>query len=456
MKTALQHYKSVTKPPKEFFKQCESQFIKYDWKFKGEVIKSTKNFKHRDIKQVGIRLIKSTRKYEQTSVFLYRTVVGDRIESQLWKYEQTFDGLEEVLTKYLLNLEIYEGGKHFKLSYDPWRKKVRFGLSNVKDHYSSMNNGYYTGFNFYPNDWFKSLGETELKYLPKNIFSQAMHPNQLEYVFRNRVILEYCFNIKAKAMYQLILEGSQNIDLRVVTLKWLKKYKHKIKNSNVTFSEIDLINRINERGKYVPGIESIIQSRHVKRIPKDVGIVKWQNWAIKNKISMDYYIDYLNMIEELKITDRSFGTLIPDDLTKSHNLAVDLINEFKDKASKELMEKANKKNRKLEYSNGFYSIIIPETEHDIVDEGKKMRHCVGSAHYLRAHKRGKTTILFIRHASNLKKSLYTLEYRDGRIIQCQGYLSATAPSEIWEFLDVWKENLNKKETNKSHGRQNYN
>ncbi|MCR4618771.1 MAG: PcfJ domain-containing protein [Lachnospiraceae bacterium] len=75
----------------------------------------------------------------------------------------------------------------------------------------------------------------------------------------------------------------------------------------------------------------------------------------------------------------------------------------------------------VEYSDGEYSIIMPEDAADIIREGIELRHCVGSAGYIESMADNHCRILFLRKNSELSKPLITLEEREGCIRQCYGY-----------------------------------
>ena len=70
-------------------------------------------------------------------------------------------------------------------------------------------------------------------------------------------------------------------------------------------------------------------------------------------------------------------------------------------------------------------------------EGKALSHCVGSARYTQDHANGKTTIIFVRSKDEPDKPFFTLEYKDGRIVQIRGKHNLSAPEEIQQAADKW-------------------
>ncbi|MCR5223021.1 MAG: PcfJ domain-containing protein [Lachnospiraceae bacterium] len=100
------------------------------------------------------------------------------------------------------------------------------------------------------------------------------------------------------------------------------------------------------------------------------------------------------------------------------------------------IEKRKKEEAKdREYTNGFYSILMPKDAKDIVREGRILCHCVGRAGYIEAMAAGFCTILFLRDDRNLDTPLITIEERDGRIRQCYGRLdSYNKNAKIRDFI----------------------
>lgn len=89
----------------------------------------------------------------------------------------------------------------------------------------------------------------------------------------------------------------------------------------------------------------------------------------------------------------------------------------------------------IEYSNGEYSIVMPNDAADIIREGRELRHCVGSAGYIERMANNKCRILFLRENAELSKPLITIEERDGCIKQCYGYRDSFNHNEkIRDFL----------------------
>lgn len=105
------------------------------------------------------------------------------------------------------------------------------------------------------------------------------------------------------------------------------------------------------------------------------------------------------------------------------------------------MDKWNKSNEKRiemyqEIGTNF-EIIVPEKPLDIVHEGASLHHCV--AGYVDKVASGKTTILFLRKASEPLKSFYTIEVQNSRIVQIHGLYNRWLGNnpEAIQFMINW-------------------
>lgn len=105
---------------------------------------------------------------------------------------------------------------------------------------------------------------------------------------------------------------------------------------------------------------------------------------------------------------------------------------------------------KLEEKYGFeldgYIIRIPASGEEILNEGRKLQHCVGG--YADRHIQGKTTILFMRKVKKPDEPWLTIEMNGNKLVQIHGFKNeglhttkgrfAPDPREVYrEFLDTW-------------------
>ncbi len=90
-----------------------------------------------------------------------------------------------------------------------------------------------------------------------------------------------------------------------------------------------------------------------------------------------------------------------------------------------------------------FLVVVPKDLFAIKEEGHHLHHCVGTYTHLVAA--GETFILFLRSQQEAEKALYTLEVKQGRIIQCKGFDNAPPDDDVRKFLKKYINVLNKRQ-----------
>ena len=115
-------------------------------------------------------------------------------------------------------------------------------------------------------------------------------------------------------------------------------------------------------------------------------------------------------------------------------------------------ERKAKLDEKYSFALDGYIIRVPESGEEILDEGRKLQHCVGG--YADRHMSGATTILFMRKAKKPDVPWLTIEMDGNKMRQIHGFKNegvhsakgrfAPDPRELYrEFLDTWLDWLKK-------------
>lgn len=149
------------------------------------------------------------------------------------------------------------------------------------------------------------------------------------------------------------------------------------------------------------------------------------------------YIDYIKMAGSLKYDLKNDVVLYPKNLKKAHDDAVKNYNAMQHAEQIKSMEKLTQRLEKTYgYSNGKFSIIVPQSMDEIIAEGKALSHCVGA--YASRHAEGKTVILFLRLSEYPNTPMYTIEMHGTKMRQIQGKGNQTPLTlRAKEFFDVW-------------------
>ena len=429
-------------PPKSFFDWCYSQIPTIIFSNKDKVISSNR----KGCKVIKKRLNKNTRIdfNDCYKCFAITLCTPKRIEIQSYGFYSRYNrGIQNIDCE-LVNFELFENDEHIQCSQNYFvTGRYQFGLCR---QYSM--GGAYTGVVMYENDIDNQLKQkSELKYIewkiPINIWD-------IRRFYKYRREIEFLQKINARQIVYELMYSPTQCDMRIMNEKWLRKHKHEIKNSDFGFEKIILDEKIRGRnGKPVPGAEKYISHVNFDKIPNCIGIIHFQNWAIKNRIDFRYYIDYLRLMEQCNVPINDTNAC-PRNLRQAHDHLVELNNALE----RERKEQA-KRNRDRELKNKFDELIkarqymemeinglkfvLPKKASDIVNEGSALHHCVST--YVDRHASGTTTIVFIRNAEAPKKPLYTMEFCKKEIVQIRAKYNQNPPKEVLNAAEIWKKKV---------------
>lgn len=173
---------------------------------------------------------------------------------------------------------------------------------------------------------------------------------------------------------------------------------------------------------------------------------RWTGETVTNTVyAINYYLDYLIMqVSMCENTHASFDLYFKSakDIIETHDRISKLFNEWSAyKQTPEYMREAflklSSKWKEFELSDDNFCMCYPQNPEEIIIEGQKLRHCVGS--YVREVADDKTTILFIRKLDEREEPFFTLELRDGKVRQVHGYCNRNIETEdgLTDFIRKW-------------------
>ena len=270
-------------------------------------------------------------------------------------------------------------------------------------------------------DFFKSFDKEEVKWL---------HDQSYQYM-----------SIKEYALFK-----------RVYGKKDIERYQSDKETFGMCFTELlQLIRRYKLR--YTHSLNYLIVQNDKYR-PTDR--IKIRNdWSMLN-----IWTDYLRFAKELGYDMKNEIITHPKELMQAHDKASKTVAAIQRKQAEEKAKVVNAENKKkyaFEYAG--LRIVIPTCPDDIIREGEKLRHCVGS--YSDRHFSGKLTILFIRKITKPEKPYVTMEVRGKKIVQVHGYrndISKPLPKSVKLFVEEFKKYIEqpvkyKKELEKEKARK---
>jgi len=163
-----------------------------------------------------------------------------------------------------------------------------------------------------------------------------------------------------------------------------------------------------------------------------------------NHNRLQQYIDYLDM--QIKL----YGEIkekYPKHLATDHDIITLKYNTYKKHSQDLVLLNVVENQKELLYQKGDYSIILPTSTVDIVDEGINQSHCVAS--YVDKVLDNKTLILFMRRKESLGESLITIEVKDKTISQAKGFANRRPTQTEDAFIKQWakEKKLNYKKEN---------
>lgn len=433
MKTANDYAKNCLKPPKAFFEWCYYNMPTYKWTNKQQTIVASER-KHYFTEEK--RLTKNSRLtfFDRRDHFQIILSTSKRIEIQTYEVLSLLEKGKQHFRVKLVNLEHFSNDKHIKVgavsdtTYD--FRLVQLG--NMLSMYAQRPS-------LYPNQWKDRLFVvSELRYLTID----SIYGDEIAFIYKYRQRIEYAQRINAPALAEQIIE--RKLDMRSITMKWLKRNKVFFRNSQRSYQAYQVKQALESLGtKYIAGVEAFMGADDVQKMPKGVKPITFQNYLMKQKRTIGFYQDYIDMLNEIGIPITPMKRL-PKDLKMAHDKAVDTLNAMKREIiRKEFAKRANEESF-LEMTIKEVQFILPREANDLIEEGKSLKHCVGGSSYINQHADGRTTIVFARKADEPDKPYYTLEYRDSRLIQVSGWDNKKPDEQLRKVVNQWLQIANER------------
>jgi len=161
------------------------------------------------------------------------------------------------------------------------------------------------------------------------------------------------------------------------------------------------------------------------------------------------YRDYLRDCTQLALDLNDHAVLFPKNLDAAHQRTTAQIKYKVSEEQKAAFLERVKSLARLEWQKDSLIIRLPISADELTAEGFALHHCVGG--YVDKMAAGTTTILFIREKGAPDKPFYTLEWRDGKVIQCRTDHNKphTQNEQVSAFVDAWVKHVTKKSKKKA-------
>lgn len=176
----------------------------------------------------------------------------------------------------------------------------------------------------------------------------------------------------------------------------------------------------------------------LKDISKFIDLHKLNNYP-KGMKNLSIYRDYLKMADKLALNYKSKKDLFPRNLIARHDKLQTKIRVTEDMNMQFKVYMRYLELSKYTYSDDKYIIFPAPSIDSMKDEGKQQENCVGYM-YLNHYMKGETEIFFVRNLVNADKSLITLEFKNGHIVQKElAHHEKNLTDEQNNFINKWLE-----------------
>ncbi len=163
------------------------------------------------------------------------------------------------------------------------------------------------------------------------------------------------------------------------------------------------------------------------------------------------YFDYLCACEKLKYDLSDDNVRYPRNLKKAHDAATRTLKIMQNrKQDQKIRSRFAADRERYSYQEKKLLVTLPSCAEDLILEGQKMHHCVGT--YLDRVADGDCTILFIRRTDAPEEPYVTAEIRENRLIQIRAKNNENPPKKVKDFWKRYEEAVLKAEAIKTRVR----
>lgn len=161
--------------------------------------------------------------------------------------------------------------------------------------------------------------------------------------------------------------------------------------------------------------------------------------VIGDFINAQTLVDYWNMCEELGMDLGDKHVRFPRDLCLAHDQVMERQREWKNELLEEKFRERAEALEKFSFQWDGLIIRAASSQQELNDEGKQLRHCVGT--YGEKHASGKSAIFFIRRVDEPENPFFTLELDEVKleVLQNRGKCNCARTEEVKKFEAMWME-----------------
>lgn len=147
--------------------------------------------------------------------------------------------------------------------------------------------------------------------------------------------------------------------------------------------------------------------------------------------------DYTRECKELGMDLKQYHILFPNNIYRSHQKTMKKIKIKADEALNGLIAARLPALEAFWFEKMGLMLRPAASKEELFAEGAALEHCVGS-HYTKDYARGDTDIFLIRLSAAPDKPYYTMEVKNGKVLQCEGGKGSRAKTKlVEEFVNAF-------------------
>ena len=177
----------------------------------------------------------------------------------------------------------------------------------------------------------------------------------------------------------------------------------------------------------------------------DVDIMKIRDYCVTNDLKPRSYCDYIEACVYLGLDMKDTKNLFPKDFQRMHDTRIYQYQSKKDKTKLREFKKACQEYVKFETEDKIYTVLIPRTKKDLIQEGSALHHCVGEMGYDKKMIAKESFIAFVRKTEDKETPFVTVEYglKEKAVLQCYGEYDSNPSKDVIKFVNKWSKGVKK-------------
>jgi len=154
---------------------------------------------------------------------------------------------------------------------------------------------------------------------------------------------------------------------------------------------------------------------------------------ITPRFAIHDYRDYIGDCEDLEMDLTNERVLFPADLSTAHRNTSKQRKLVADEITNRKITARLISLQRYCFASGDILIRPAASCQELINEGKKLEHCVGT--YADRYAKGETDILLLRNVEAPDLPFYTMEVKKGSIVQCRGKRNQQPTKDVAKFIE---------------------